>query len=359
MQNKLIDMAAEMLKPIPPGGLADAKSYKFSEVGLEDDPAELPPEIVGELLRAGERAVLGSTSKSRKSWALLHLAICKAAGVPWLGWSMNPGKVLYIDFELMDPFFKRRARTISKALGLPHSENLTLWPLRNHKPKPNIKELVKETLRRYEIDGLELIILEPSYKLIQPTSQGTNSEMEVMAYLEALDELAYPLKCAVITSHHSPKGDLSGRNSIDLFSGTGVWARDPDLLMTMRPHVKDDHVIFDLTRRHGVPVDPSVLCWETPLHKLAYNEDPTKVRTKQSQQKAGNTDLVANTLKEAPEAGWRHCDWKRASEQAGVSSAAFDRHRKTLLEKDKVEILNDGSKVRYRLKTRAQVENPF
>ena len=140
MKNDIIDKVAMNLNA-PVSGIAATRTYKASEVPQELDPSKLPKEIVGQLLRAGERAVLGSTSKSRKSWALLHLAICKANGLPWFGWEMKAGKVLYIDLELISIFFDRRMAAISKALNVPHPENLILWSLRDCHPKPKINEL--------------------------------------------------------------------------------------------------------------------------------------------------------------------------------------------------------------------------
>ncbi|NCY21554.1 hypothetical protein EBX31_06320 [bacterium] len=346
----------------PPGALAGiqgSKTHTAAEIPVEFDPSVLPKECVGELLRAGERAVLGSTSKSHKSFALLHLAICKAYGLDWLGWKMAPGRVLYIDLELIPPFFDCRVAAVCRALKVPHPENLILWPLRSVRPKPKIEELVAEMVKRHKDEEVELVILEPSYKMVEPTFQGTNSEMMVAAYLEALDEIANPLKCAVITSHHSPKGDLSHKNSIDLFSGTGVWARDPDLLVTMRPHEKADHVIFDITRRHGAPVEPLVLRWDYPLHHIAHGEDPSKIRTSQSAQKAANEDRVAEVLKEAPEEGWSWTKWKDVCDEAGVSQATFDRRRKDLVDKGIVETL-EGKKGHpaYRLKARNGTSKP-
>lgn len=349
MKNDEIDNAAKKLNE-PVTGIAASTTYKASEVPVELDPATLPKEIIGELMRAGERAVIGSTSKSRKSWALLHLAICKAHGLPWLGHSMAAGKVLYIDLELIKVFFDRRMAAISKELKVKHSENLILWPLRNTRPKPKIKDLVEEVVKRFKDTGLELVILEPSYKMVESPTQGTNSETQVGEYLECLDEIAYPLQCAVLTSHHSPKGDLSGRSSIDLFSGTGVWARDPDLLMTMRPHEKEDHSIFDITRRHGAPIDPVVLSWGYPIHHIAGGEDPTKIRSAKSSQKTESTNKVLEVLAGAPEDGWRHSEWQQACERAHISSASFDRKRKELINANMVELLDHGNKKTYRIK---------
>ena len=310
-----------------------------------------PREICGELLRAGERAVLGSTSKSAKSWALLHLALCKAEGKPWLGWEMKKGNVLYIDLELIKWFFDKRVAQVCGAMNIPKPKTLTTWSIRKVRPKPTMEQLVKDTCRRFMEAELDLIIVEPSYKLVAPTSQGTNSEMEVMKYLELLDEMALELGCAVITSHHSPKGDLSKRGSMDLFSGTGVWARDPDLLMTLRPHKEPDHQILDFTRRHGPPVDGRVLKWEFPLHTDCPDLDPDDIRNPQDKG-SENTSRLIEALATAPAGGFTSGEWLKAS---GLSDATYYRMKSKSMKSGKW-VAVAGSDGRSRFKTKEAAE---
>jgi len=360
MKGKVLDIAVTMLAPVTSkAGLTGMMTYTAAEVPVQPDPAKLPRKIVGDLLRVGEMMVLGSTSKSRKSWALLHLAICKAHGLPWLGWEMDPGKVLYVDLELIPAFFDLRMAQVCKALNVAHPENLICWPIRNARPKPTMEQLVREVGDRFKGEGVELVILEPSYKMVAPTTQGTNSEMEVMKYLEAFDDLTFDLQATGITSHHSPKGDLSGRASIDLFSGTGVWARHPDVLCTMRPHEKSDHVILDLTRRHGPPVDAKVVRWASPLHEIAHGEDPSKIRTKQTEQKAETGDKVREVYEEAPDGGWTWTEGKKACQDVGISQATYDRRRRELVEDGVLQVLQDeAGRSKYRLRVKKDGRRP-
>lgn len=329
--------------------LSQSKTYTAAAVSLNPNPADIPRDIVGELLREGERCVLGSTSKSGKSWAQLHLAVAKANGLPWLGWNQKPGKVLYLDLELLRVFFDLRMAAISAALKVPHNENLILWSLRDVRPRFSMRQLVEEVSKRFAGQEIDLVVAEPSYKLVTPSTQGTNSESLVLEYLEALDEIAAELKCGVITSHHSPKGDLSGRSSLDLFSGTGVWARDPDLLITLRPHEKDGHTIFSATRRHGPPVDDVVLRWEYPIHHLALDEDATAIRNPKSK-KAETESKLLTVLANAPEAGWTNGQWLAAAAAKGVSEATYYRQVKTAKLNGQCQvIIGDDGKSRYRL----------
>jgi len=328
--------------------LAQSQTYNAAAVPLNPNPAEIPRDIVGELIREGERCVLGSTSKSGKSWAQLHLAVAKSQGLPWLGWNLKPGPVLYIDLELLRYFFDRRMSAISNALRVSHPKDLHLWSLRAVRPRVTMRQLVDEICKRYQGAGLDLVILEPSYKLVTPSTQGTNGEYTVLEYLEALDEISHELKCGVITSHHSPKGDLSGRSSLDLFSGTGVWARDPDVLVTLRPHEKDEHTILQTTRRHGPPLDDVVLRWEYPLHELAPNEDASAIRNPKSK-KAETESKLIEVLEQAPVDGWSNAQWLAAARAKGVSEATYYRQVKAAKLNPRCQVIESKPHPKYRL----------
>ena len=49
----------------------------------------------------------------------------------------------------------------------------------------------------------------------------------------AFDRLANNLNCAVVFAAHFPKGNLSKRTAMDRISGSGVFARDPDAIITL------------------------------------------------------------------------------------------------------------------------------
>jgi hypothetical protein len=338
--------AAEMLPP-----LKESMVYSAANIPLLADPKGKPRDIFGELLRQGERAVVGSTSKSMKSWLVTLASVCKAAGLEWLGHPMAAGPVLHIDIELLRWFLDDRVRIICRALGIAHPEQLNLWSMRGVKPRPTMPQLIAEIKRRYAPGAFEFVVLEPSYKLVNPTEQGTNSEMMVAAYLEALDEIACYLGAAVLTTHHSPKGDLSNRSSIDLFSGTGTWARDPDLLMTLRAHEEEGHSVLQMTRRHGAP-EPDMVCkWEFPLWVPQRHMDATAI-AKPGKKKRKEADSILKLLEAAPQNGWTTKEWELAAIRKGVGKSTFYELKKSAEVQEAVEVLGSGRHPTYRLKDR-------
>jgi len=59
--------------------------------------------------------ILGSGSKSYKTFALLDCGLSIACGVPWLGMNTTKGKVLFVNFELKEYSIKERIQNILTA----------------------------------------------------------------------------------------------------------------------------------------------------------------------------------------------------------------------------------------------------
>src|SRR5206468_1121617 len=67
-----------------------------------------PAELVSQILHRGSKLVIGGGSKSFKTWTLLDLAVSVATGTEWWGFQTTQGRVLYMNFEIQDAFFKAR-----------------------------------------------------------------------------------------------------------------------------------------------------------------------------------------------------------------------------------------------------------
>ena len=83
---------------------------------------------------------------------------------------------------------------------------------------------------------------------------------------------------ALAISHHFSKGNQSAKEAIDRFSGSGVFARFPDALLTMTRHEEDDAFSVDPTVRNFAPVEPFVLRWQHPLMVRDGALDPAKLK---------------------------------------------------------------------------------
>ena len=67
-------------------------------------------------------------------------------------------------------------------------------------------------------------------------------------------------------------------HDLRLTSGSGVFARDPDSIITMTAHEKDDCFSIEMTLRNLPPQDPFVVRRSHPLLLLENQLDPSKLK---------------------------------------------------------------------------------
>jgi hypothetical protein len=85
---------------------------------------------------------------------------------------------------------------------------------------------------------------------------------------------------------HFSKGNQAGKESIDRIGGSGVFARDPDVILTMTPHEDDDAHVIDLTLRALPPVKPFVVRWCESIFIADRNADPAALKAPQANPKS-------------------------------------------------------------------------
>lgn len=237
------------------------------------DPAEaetiqIPEVIVQGLMHRGEKATIIGGSKSQKTFCLLQLAVAATCGQKWLGRDVTPGDVLFVNFELQRAFCLKRIAAIQAAMKGEPRHHLRLWHLRGHQVSAFI--LVQTLIERIQAWDYVLIILDPLYKLLAGLNENDASEMGQL--LGELEKLVSQRECGLIYSDHTPKGDLSQRDHIDLASGSGVKARDPDGLVTLRKHADWEELnrlyVLESTARNCPPVPPATVRFDYPCYSL-------------------------------------------------------------------------------------------
>lgn len=218
---------------------ADWKDYIE---GIEDDlppildffeqaqnPPSLSPELIGGILREGNKMIITGESKAGKTCLSQELAVCIAEGKPWLGkFKCEQGKVLYMNLEVEEASLFFRFKTIYEANGWKIGEsahNIHPWNLRG-KALP-LDKLADKVIRRCRGQNYKLIILDPLYKVQQGDE---NSAEAISSFCNALDKIAHETGAAVVYDHHHPKGSTADRKVTDRGSGSGVFARDADAI---------------------------------------------------------------------------------------------------------------------------------
>lgn len=234
-----------------------------------------PDELVKHVLHKGTKIVIGGGSKAFKTWTQLDLAVSVAAGIPWIDFETVRSRVLYVNFEIQEAFFKQRVLVVSKSKGLNEvPEGLDIWNLRGFSAAYHI--LVPQIISRIKSEGYSLIILDPIYKLYGKTDE--NSAGEVAMLLNALETICVQTGSSVAFGAHYSKGNQSNKESIDRISGSGVFARDPDSIISFTKHEEHDAFTIEPILRNLAPVEPFVVRWQYPLMKRDENLDPSKLK---------------------------------------------------------------------------------
>ena len=193
------------------------------------DPPQLSPELIGGILREGNKMIITGESKAGKTCLSQELAVCIAEGKPWLGkFKCEQGKVLYMNLEVEEASLFYRFKTIYDAnewkIGA-NAHNIHPWNLRG-KALP-LDKLADKVIRRCRGQNYKLIILDPLYKVQQGDE---NSAEAISLFCNSLDRIAHETGAAIVYDHHHPKGSSGDRKIIDRGSGSGVFARDADAI---------------------------------------------------------------------------------------------------------------------------------
>jgi len=240
-----------------------------------------PQQLVEGVLHQGAKMVLGGPSKARKSWSLIDLMLSVSSGSPWWGFPTRRGRSLYLNFELPAFALQYRIRSIAAAKGLDDFTGFDLWNLRGH--ATDFSALIPKILGRIRDTGYAMILIDPIYKGLG--SRNENDAGDIASLLNEVEQLAAKSGAAVVFGAHFSKGNQSAKESIDRIGGSGVFARDPDVILTMTPHQDEDAHVIDLTMRALPPVRPFVVRWNASLFVPDRAADPQLLKASQASEK--------------------------------------------------------------------------
>ena len=295
-----------------------------------------PDVLIEGILHRGGKLLLGAGSKSYKSWGLIDLGVSMHAGVEWWGQKCNKSKVLFINFEIHEWSFKNRLKDVSKAKGLTDDQvnDFDVWTLRGHAADLTlIRPLIEKHI---DGKGYQAIILDPNYMLMGERDE--NSAGDMASLMNEFEALAVRHNLSVVLSHHFSKGNKSGSEAIDRFSGSGVFARNPDTLVVLTAHEEDEKSFTcEITLRNFPPVDSFVVQWHYPLFKTNFNLNPDKLK-RPGAHKSIDDDRF---LKEMGSKDWQAGDLTRhIMEKCKVSESTAYRYLKRLTKAKKILVSN-------------------
>ena len=322
-------------------------SFK-SAASIKPDQIKLPSLLIDGILHRGSKLVLAGGSKSFKSWSLIDMALSVAAGLPWWGQPCRQGRVLYINFELIDGFFEQRLTTVARAKEMALPEALQYWNLRGL--CYNLDILIDVLRARVMNSGqFDLIIIDPIYKALGDLDENSAGDMsQLMLSIEMLGDA---IGSAVVFGAHFSKGNQSAKESMDRISGSGVFARDPDAILTMTRHAEKGSFVVESDLRYLPYLPEFVVSWDFPLMKLDEAKDPHELYQPQQPGAARRPREEAaaftkeEVLRALPEGGLQVDAWRTTVIQIhGRAGRDFYSFKGELIEEGRV--VKDG--LRYR-----------
>lgn len=227
---------------------------------------DLAPELIHGILRKGHKMLLSGGSKTGKSMLMIQLAIAIASGGHWLNRYCEQGKVLYVNLEIDKASFARRIAEACEKRSITVDQiqkNLKIWNLRGH--STTLDKLAPKLIRRCAKENYTAIIIDPIYKVMMGDE---NKAGDMAQFCNQFDKIASQLNCAVIYVHHFSKGEQGKKASIDRASGSGVFARDPDVISTVTKIESDGDpaVRVEFTLREFPEIPPINAWYRYPIH---------------------------------------------------------------------------------------------
>ncbi len=234
-----------------------------------------PPQLIWGILHRGCKLAIGGGSKTFKTWNFIDGALSVSHHQPWLGFKTTRAKVLYVNLEL--PAWSLHKRIVAVA-GEKRIEIepgwLEIWNLRGH--ALCYADLFPRITERIRGRDFGLIIIDPIYKLYGQTDE--NSARDVGGLLNQLELLGRQSGASTAFAAHFAKGNAAGKESIDRISGSGVFARDPDAILTFTRHETEGAFVVDSTLRNCKGVEAFVVRWQYPLLRRDDQLDPAKLK---------------------------------------------------------------------------------
>lgn len=250
--------------------------------------------------------------------------MCVATGQQFLKWPTTKGKVLFVNFEIPEPFMRDRIMAIvTKRLIRERLENLHIWNLRGH--TADFEDLIHKIITRIKDEGYSLVILDPIYKGMLGRDENTASAVGILC--NNIERVAVRTGAAVLYAHHFTKGNQANKEAVDRMSGSGVFARDADTIITFTPHDEEDCYSVELTLRNFKAQKPFVIEWDYPVMKARDDLDPDDLRGKGGRP-AG--DYRSRLLQLIEDKARGTVEWQKAAEKEGVTRPTFYREKEKL-----------------------------
>lgn len=221
--------------------------------------------VIDGLLRKGQSMMLFGDSKSGKTFLLIQLALAFSYGGEWLKMDVRKGGVLYINMEVDDLTMVNRFKDVMKEKDY-IEDNVYLLNYRGF--ETDIEKLIEDISKELEIHPqIEYIIIDPVYKI----SRDENSSVDTKVMFRFFDRLMNK-GYTIIFCHHTHK-NYRGQSITEQFSGSSVYARAVDTLVSVVPSMKYNDSIFINYKCRSFPDKSLFVKFNYPVHEVIMKYD--------------------------------------------------------------------------------------
>lgn len=251
--------------------------------------------IVENLFEGGDKVLLVGSSKSRKSFFALQLALALASGKRhFLDWNIPaPCRVSLLNAELKPAHLQRRLHHMARRMGITRADldgRLQIINTRGHDVTPD--NLLTWTRQH----TAQVFITDPVYKLLPPNA-NENDTAGWRPILAGFDKIAEETGAAIIYVHHNPKGRAGDRDARDRGAGSGIVARDYDAGIYITEHKdQEDCLVVKVIVRNYPPRDPFSIRFVDRLFETADEVAPVEKTSINSRPKMTVPDDVAREV---------------------------------------------------------------
>jgi hypothetical protein len=185
---------------------------RFTIHTAEEALQPIPPieYILKDLISKDSVSLFFGEPGSKKTYSLISLAVCVAAGKPWLGFECKQGRVLIVDEESGEKRLSIRLGDALRGELIEGTAPLQFISLANFKlDEPGDVALLTKVIKDNQID---LVIIDA---LADVMTGDENSKQDTQPIFAALRKIADQTNAAVIIIHHSNKtGGYRGSSAI-------------------------------------------------------------------------------------------------------------------------------------------------
>ena len=256
------------------------------------------PEVIHGLLRQSEIMNIVSSSKAGKSFVAIDLACAIATGRSWLGFPTTQGRVLVLDNELHPEESSERLYRICDARGYDSklaNENLTIVNFRQlHEGRvirPTIAE-VEFALRGVDPGYYAMIVFDSKYRF-DDIDGDANSENQQRGFYDTIDLICIRTLAAGVMVGHGTKGDQSGKDVIDMMSGSAAQGRATNTQVAFRPHESEGYTVMEARANTFKAPEPKSLVFEFPVFTVDENVTPVLKRQRNPNEATPEEDADA------------------------------------------------------------------